>query len=336
MKKSIYELMENAAPNELPEYSVSAKRVKELAMKKIESEKKPGKIRMSAAAIAAAAAVAAAGITVIAYETGFAERAAEFFAGREKIVRTEEGYMLSDETLPVSTEDIFGIEENIREKSVSAESGGTVIELQSAMHDERTAYLFFRLTAPEGTVLNEDDYEFDRCSMDIETQPTSAASWSLSFEEASDNELYFACELYCSGNACISGLNGIRFKDLIIEDKHEENRSVVLEGEWYIPVEMNTPVKVMELIDEPTEITFTAVGESSPKTAVFKSVRLSPLSVTVKTGAYGSVPITVVMKDKTVTEELIPCGKDVYRFQRPVDTENIDCVVIGNTSLPVS
>lgn len=346
MKKDFFSIMKNYDPERDIKINLSSDRIKEKTLKKI-SLQQTRKIHFSKkfAIIAAAAAVSiTACSTALAYEFDVFDKAISFFENKNAVF---------DVNLDETDRNI--ISENLKENSISVESKGTTIQLTGSMYDENMAYFFFKLTAPEGTVLGNEIYDFKENTIVLdEHYHQGGAGWQLVFDDdnLTDNITYFTLQLGCNG-VSVQDFKEINLSDLYIPHENPADEKVILEGQWTIPLETGEPTKAIELCKEPSMVRY------EDKSAEISSLKLSPLCITfissnelwIENPYKGDMNYTVIagdqkadiniylkMKDGSICSDInmngggnADGGEDyifVYHFDKPIDIDNVESVVI--------
>lgn len=358
MKRDFYEMMKNYDPAKDNEAPLSPDRVKEKAFEKIGALPKKQKIHLSRkfAVLAAAATVSiTASLTVLAYELGAFDRAVSFFENKNAVEETK-----LDET----DRNIIG--KNLRENTAVANSDGTAIRLTGSMYDENMAYFFFELTAPEGTVFSSEQYDFKQNELDYIHNINGGIGWNLVFDDSdlTDNVTYFTLSMNCNGIS-IQDIYNLNLGDLCIVSDYPSEEEVILRGQWTIPLETGEPVEAIELCEKPSEL------KLENKIVDISSLKLSPLSLTFTSSdqlylentnigtmdniiisdnyndamLYG-VEIFIKMKDGSMYCNINPGGggsaggngvfTDIYYFDKPIDIDNVESVVIRGTEFKVN
>lgn len=296
--------MDNYDADTCPEkYSVSEKSVKKKVMVRIGAgiKRRESGFRKRAFAMAAVASVTAfAGIAAAAYETGVFQKAVNFF---------EKDSFFFDEQQVLSQTDLDVIKNNLREENIIIDSDGTTVELTGSMHDENVIYLFCRLTAPEGTVLDQNSsYDFEEICFEnpgtLGTERSCSMSLTVNFSEddnPNDNVLDFACVVQCDGEVRTDELNGIILRNLKISSDESISETggervkthEVIKGHWGIPFALGHKATMTELVNEPVEVNIPEKLKSVDKkpseknnpdtgktySLKLKSVLISPLSM---------------------------------------------------------
>lgn len=349
MKKDFFNIMKNYDPERTTNINLSSDRIKEKSLKKI-SLQQTRKIHFSKkfAIIAAAAAVSiTACFTALAYEFDVFDKAISFFENKNTAY---------DVNLDEADRNI--ISENLKESSIGIESEGTTIQLTGSMYDENMAYFFFKLTAPEGTVFGSETYDFKENTIIYDEKIHGGAGWYLVFDDdnLTDNITYFTLQLSCNGFS-IQDFREINLGDLYITHENPADEKVILEGQWTIPLETGEPTKAIELCKEPSMVHY------EDKSAEISSLKLSPLSIAfissdelylgntnigvmdniIISGNYKDamsygVNILLKMKDGSIYTDInmdgggdADGGEDcifVYHFDKPIDIDNVESVVI--------
>lgn len=352
MKKDFFKIMKNYDPKRTVKIKISPDRIKEKTLKKI-SLQQTRKIHFSKkfAVIAAAAVVAVtASFTVLAYEFNVFDKAISFFENKNAVF---------DVNLDETDRNI--ISENLKESSFSVDSEGTTIQLTGSMYDENMAYFFFTLTAPEGTVLGSETYDFKENTIVYDEKQYGGTGWQLVFDDddLTDNVTYFTLTISCSGFS-VQDFYEINLGDLYIPHDNPADEKVILEGQWTIPLETGEPTKAIEICKEPSIVHY------KDKTAEISSLKLSPLCFTfissnelwIENPYKGDMNYIVIagdqksdinvylkMKDGSIYYNInmsgggnVADGEDcifAYHFDKPVDIENVESVVIGDCEFKV-
>lgn len=352
MKKDFFSIMKNYDPERATNINISPDRIKEKSLKKI-SLQQTRKIHFSKkfAIIAAAAAVSiTACFTALAYEFDVFDKAISFFENKNTAY---------DVNLDEADRNI--ISENLKESSIGIESEGTTIQLTGSMYDENMAYFFFKLTAPEGTVFGSETYDFKENTIIYDEKIHGGAGWYLVFDDdnLTDNITYFTLQLSCNGFS-IQDFREINLGDLYITHENPADEKVILEGQWTIPLETGEPAKAIEICKEPSIVHY------KDKTAEISSLKLSPLCFTfissnelwIENPYKGDMNYTVIagdqkadinvylkMKDGSIYYNInmsgggnVAGGEDCifsYHFDKPIDIDNVESVVIGDHEFKV-
>ncbi|MGN0614565.1 MAG: hypothetical protein ACI4JB_11800 [Porcipelethomonas sp.] len=361
MKKDFFELMKNYDPERNAEINLSPDRIKEKSLKKINAKPQRRKIHFTKkfAVIAAAAAVfLTAGFTVLAYEFGVFDKAVSFFENKN-----------AADTVNLNETDRNIINENLKENSIIVESNETTIQLTGSMYDENMAYFFFKLTAPEGTVLDSETYDFKENTIVYDKKHYGGAGWCLVFDDddLTDNITYFTLKMNCNGFS-VQDCYEINLSNLYVysyfQSDNPADDKIILRGQWTIPLETGEPVEAIELCKEPSTV------KLGNKSADISGMMLSPLSLTLTSsnelylgntniGAmdkiiisnnykdamlYG-VEIFIKMKNGSIYTDINMGGggnaegnglyTDIYYFDKPIDIDNVESVVIGDCEFKV-
>lgn len=352
MKKDFFKLMKNYDPERTTNIKISSDRIKEKALNKISAQSQTRKIHFSKkfAVIAAAAVVAVtASFTVLAYEFNVFDKAISFFENKNAVF---------DVNLDETDRNI--ISENLKESSFSVDSEGTTIQLTGSMYDENMAYFFFKLTAPEGFVLDSETYDFKNNKIFFDEHSHGGAGWYLVFDDddLTDNITYFTLQFSCNGFS-VQDFYEINLGDLYIPHDNPADEKVILEGQWTIPLETGEPTKAIELCKEPSMVHY------EDKSAEISSLKLSPLCITfissdelylgntdigvmdniIISGNYKDamsygVNIFLKMKDGSIYTNINMDGGgnangggnyiSSYHFDKPIDIDNVESVVVGD------
>lgn len=335
MKKDFYEIMENYNP-EAELFSVSKESIKEKAMYKI-GQRKPEK-RFSAKRIfTSIPAVAAmmcflAGAGVIAYELSTIDRAENYF---EEHTANEQIFDENDRN---------ALNNAFKEEVTSVESNGTTIELTGSMYDENVAYFFFTMTAPEGTILDEENYGFEL--FDLKHGHNSAyggagASIEFNDDNLTDNITYFTIKLHSNG-LTVQDFFEFRLENMYSLNKRYSLDDYIVKGEWAIPLKSDVYAESIELVDESFKF------YTDTRYYRIDNIKISPISILV----YGSfdmstedVNISLIMKDGSVYDDIgFGHGGAVtfsgqyttsYALGKPIDLSAVKSIKLNDTEISV-
>jgi len=333
MKKDYFKIMKNYNP-EVTSFSVSSKNIKEKAMSKINKPKRQLQFtRRFSPVIAAAAVCITAGVGVLAYELSTLDRAENFF----------ENYNVAEETFDEN--DRTALNNVFKPEITLAESNGTTIELTGNIYDENVAYFFFTLTAPEGTVLDEESYSFEL--YDLKHEKISAygggagSTYEFNDDNLTDNITYFTVSMHCNGYQ-IQDFSEITFGDMYSWGEKADVDDLIIEGTWTIPITPDVYAESIELIDEPFNF------YTNTRYYRIDNIKISPISILV----YGSfdmstedVNISLIMKDGSVYDNIdFGHGGAVtfsgqyttsYALGKPIDLSQVKSIKLNDTEISV-
>ena len=332
MKKDYFKIMKNYNP-EITSFSVSSKNIKEKAMSKINKPKRKFQFtRKFSPVIAAAAVCITAGVGVLAYELSTLDRAENFF----------ENYNVAEETFDEN--DRVALNSVFKPEITIAESNGTTIELTGNIYDENVAYFFFTLTAPEGTVLDEENYGFELFEINHD-HPSGygSAGAVIQFDDTdlTDNITYFSIKLHSNG-LVVQDFFEFKLGNMYSLNKRYSLDDYILKGEWAIPLKSDVYAESIELIDEPFKL------YTDTRYYRIDNIKISPISILV----YGSfdmstedVNISLIMKDGSVYDNIdFGHGGAVtfsgqyttsYALGKPIDLSQIKSIKLNDTEISV-
>ncbi|MBP3673347.1 MAG: DUF4179 domain-containing protein [Oscillospiraceae bacterium] len=346
MKRKVSDLLDDIQVTDVEiEYSapLSSRRIEELTMNKITNQERKHRHIGFRLLVAAAVIAALALTTVAAYNYGGWFQ--NFFAAKN------DDY-LSEGQLTV-------LEESIVEINQSVTEGGYTLALESVFGDGTNTYLKFSLTAPEGTVLNNDYYYFDMMYGDIPQEESSEgeiSSTSMGFDIIEDDNLT---------DNIVPMLLRVQGSHINMKDPDspwklvfmnlttrvnlgtpDEGKEIIAEGKWTFEFTLPADAAVLEelnLLTEPVTIQAQTYLESS--TVPDKTVEVSMTSFTLRSLSASCTyeyseglkvdPVNVVLKDGTViTAQFSSASMDpstatvqhTFRFETPVSLDQVDYV----------
>ncbi len=339
MKKDFFEIMKNynsEKKGELPRIN----KIKEKTMSKINTEKPKRNIRFSKkfiGIVAAAAIAVTTGGVVLANELGLVDSAVMFFENnRFSISRFYDGSQNIEKT------DIEIISESLNPERVSTMSNGYTLELTGSMYDENVVFLFYKLTAPENVILDEDEYYLNCNKVNIKnTQSELALCSGTEYydDNKTDNIIYFVDKyLLCGYN--ISNFESIEYNEIrFVNEEYWEHDfrkgefdNLVVEGQWNITIDLKKPVCSLELFNKETN------NSDNIRYSGFNTVKLSPISLYPEHETLNIKRANILMKDGSVieldennTENL----NDVFAFSKPIELEKVKAVEINGAIFEV-
>ncbi len=221
--------------------------------------KKSSKHRIVAVAVAAVLVVGSVGVFAA---TGLSDRLAAFLNPTEdqkKILA--EGSTLIDQKM---------------------ESNGTTLWVKETVGDKNSVYVLFDLIAPEGTVLDQEDYSFDQFLFGSTEPGAFGMGYSieqLADDNPGDNKLTFVIS-GDSGNGLAGREMSLTLKDLRTYSIEKGDYVPVLSGKWTTDFKLD-----YKDISKSTKVdaTVNAYGD----TAKVEEVSASPLSLTVAMNGKG-------------------------------------------------
>ncbi len=334
MKKDFFEIMKNYNPD-IKSFSVSSENIKEKAMQKIgkSEEKKKFDFRRVFTSIPAIVAVGLmVGTGVIAYELSTLDRAENFF---ENYNGTDEEF---DENDRVALNSVF------KPEITFAESNGTTIELTGNIYDENVAYFFFTLTAPEGTVLDEESYFFETFDLSRNTNSAfggTGAHYEFNDDNLTDNITYFTISMHSNGYS-IQDYYEITLGAMYSWGEKAEDGDLILEGNWTIPLKSDVYAESIEVLDEPFRL------YTDTRYYRIDNIKISPISILVYASfetSYDDVNVSLIMKDGSVYDAIdFGHGGAVafsgqyttsYALGKPIDLSNVKSIKLNDTEISV-
>lgn len=329
MKKDYFKIMKNYNP-EITSFSVSSKNIKEKAMSKINKPKRKFQFtRKFSPVIAAAAVCITAGVGVLAYELSTLDRAVLFYEEHPYVPQS-----LSDNDKEV-------MNDILNEETIKVESNGATMELTSSMYDENKMLLFFKFTAPENVILDQDRYDFGDWMFHHNSDSYGSASGGMYFNDTdkTDNITYFTYEIECSGFKA-QDFTDIHFENLCLvsTDKKTFAGETVVEGEWSVPLKLSTPSEFIYLLDAPIEVC------NAERNYKIDDIKISSLSISI-TGNYWleNVNMSIIMKDGSTVDRLIEGSgnseensfTNILTFEKPIDLSQVKSIKLNDTEISV-
>lgn len=235
---------------------------------------------------------------------------------------------------------------------------GTTINLISAVSDQSTAYIWMKVTAPKGTSLPRNDYDFSDDTIDFHNQnnhTSSGANWTVIPQNDSnpnDNQKNFIIELFTGGIDLQGRELTLKLTDLSTPGKKKLTFVPVIKGTWKFDFKLgvNTPRK---------EITinraghFTAKGQNifSKYQCTVDKITLSTFSAVLEISARTNAHEQPGMRDLLILHYKDGTQKSFrqlggtgssdraalnFSFDSPIDINNISSITIGDLTVPVS
>jgi len=330
MKKDFFEIMKNYDP-EIKSFSVSSKNIKEKTMSKINVPQKRFKFakRFSFVPIVITACITTV-VGVTAYELSTLDRAVQFYEEHPHASQT------------INTEDKEVLNDLLKAETAIVESNGATMELTGSMYDENKMLLFFKLTAPENTILNQE-YCFWDDMFHHNSDSTGGASGKTYFNDTNktDNITYFTYEIDCNGFKA-QEFTDIHFENLClaITDKHRNIRigPPVVEGEWLMPLNLSTPSESVHLLDESIKI------YNPERYYRVYDIKISSLTLSIEASyELSNVDISVIMKDGSIINEVMGEGggssengfSNIYSFGKPINLSEVKSIKLNDTEISV-
>ena len=255
----------------------------------------------------------------------------------------------------------------------SVTDNGMTVTLKAAVCDQSSAYLLLDVTAPEGTVLDRDDYSFiiKLAELDIDDVGNYSGSCELRLlkdNDPTDNKKSFVLEMGYSGFDMRGRTFHLELSDFstLRQEKAEDYFTPVVKGDWtFDPITLQSDTATKELtVNQVTHFNSNAhsnapadVGSKKAETSdqcTVDSISLSSFSAIVhftgkdlKTkGDSFAVPNSLALNLKDGTKVDVPfCDGGssyktkayyVWRFDEPVDVNSVSSVTLGDLTVPVS
>ncbi len=332
MKKDFFEIMKNYNP-EIKSFSVSSENIKENTMSKINKPKRKFQFtRKFSPVIAVTLACITAGVGVLAYELSTLDRAVQFY----------EEHPYASQTINEKDKEV--LTDLLKAETTIVESNGATMELTGSMYDENKMLLFFKFTAPENIVLDQE-YCFGDWMFDLDSESTGGASGKIYFNDTdrTDNITFFTYEIDCDGFKA-QEFTSIHFEDLClaIKDKHRNTRigSPVVKGEWLMPLNLSTPSESVYLLDESIKI------YNPERYYRVYDIKISSLTLWIEASyEITNVDISVIMKDGSIINEVMGEGggsagsengfSNIYSFGKPINLSEVKSIKLNDTEISV-
>jgi Chloramphenicol O-acetyltransferase len=314
--------------------------LKKTALKRTPSAaKKCGRVLLIAAAVVTCAAVtaAASGVNLGSLFRGYFEQNAANSGSKP-----ETAAVLTDSQ--VETLDKSGSMLN-----QSAVDNGTTITVKAAVGDKSGAYILLDVVAPEGTVLDRDDYTFNKMGIYVQSKNSKIV---YSYEsngrnisaqkdtDPKDNKKSFILKFSGSWLDLTDTDIDLALSDLVIYGQP------VLKGNWNLKFHLNFDTSIKH-------ISVDKLIKYNTEPIIIDKVDLSPFSAVVDftfqdhnlVGANFPIPdMVVTLSDHT--QQTITCtscmtdssGKygSSYVFNEPLDLSKVKSISFGELKIPVN
>lgn len=253
----------------------------------------------------------------------------------------------------------------------SVTDNGTTVTLKAAVCDRSSAYLLLELTAPEGTKLSRNDYNFDDSSLDFTASGTQgySAGWdvkALKDSNPDDNRKSFMLHYSIAGVDLRGRQVKLSLKNLSTPSTKKMDYDHVIEGTWnFKPFTLQSDAKTKDLtvhkaahfkpwVNPQAPAAERKKAEKESYQCTVNTVKISSLSLLAdfsgkssgKEGDDPAVPFSIVLHLKNGTQiQVENNGPGIgsgtgtstsYEFDAPVDVEQISSVTIGDLTVPVS
>lgn len=355
-------LLEAAAP-------LSAQRIKELTMSKIEKKKNPVRkgTRIISKILIAAAVISAMTITAAAASRDD-NWLSLFLRRREQGAMTDSQVRYISENTKNAASERAGVDDSAgaAEKTKpaplgSATADGYTVTVDAVLADAKDAYILLTLSTPEGAALDADDYYFDTGSQ------LKRDGRRLSFLDESGKRTYNTPDGNTASMFCAFRLPDFyedSFTDgkpftLALNELHgvwgtgesAEDR-LISSGTWEMEITFQADGASLELPVEPfavplmPDVNVPEDEKGEGTEAYITAIRLSPLSMALQFGVEGDQEYGnqfpesyVVLRGgeriqltQRVTD--IPGGTAGFSANAPIVLEGVDYVLIGSQKIP--
>lgn len=350
MNRKISDLLDDYNEAELDlttKTPLSAERIRELTMSKIENKNQKPK-RIAFRVLAAAALIAALMMSVFAAEKmlTYENWLDDFFS--DKTVTAE-----------ITENQKALLEQGLEEINQSVTSNGWTVTLEQALTDGYSSFVTCRVTAPEGTVLDGLEYNFDEIpvelfgdSVDDGKYGGTIAGWHMPEDpDKTDNSILLVLRINLSDPAqraepaTDGAVKTFTVNTLKVWDE-EGSWETVAEGEWTFTFsfgDTDAMTAEVEMLPEPVTCTGRRwmVQQIFDVSVQVTSFRLRSLSATLVyeeplTGYWDGIrldDIFIVMKDGTRIKADYSMGvnchgtfESTYKFDVPISIADVDYV----------
>ncbi len=236
---------------------------------------------------------------------------------------------------------------------------GTTVTVKAAVGDKSGAYILLDVTAPEGTVLDRDDYDFEEMPIDFHVDNTKkkggegfSISWDIfnqKDENPSDNQKAFVLRISSAGLDLQGREIGLSLVNLSTQGKKKLTFDHVVEGQWNLNFKLDYSSDTKDLaVDKEAHYT--------GYTSTIKNISLSPLSAAV-TSVYEENSQSDKSVDVPPLPDLIVAYRDgttqtiqqngpgsggkngftsLYCFDAPIELSNVASIALGDLTIPIS
>ena len=119
------------------------------------------------------------------------------------------------------------------EREVTA--NGTTVRARQIVGDSHNLYLLFDVIAPEGTVLNQEQYHFNQAYASVSTNSTGYYFESLPDDNPNDNKISMVLNLEADGKMTGKTLR-LDLADLAVYVPEKADFETIIEGNWLLEV----------------------------------------------------------------------------------------------------
>ena len=259
--------------------------------------------------------------------------------------------------VPLSESQVAYIHENTVDISRSVTHEGYTVSVECAISDGYTLYMNVKLTAPEGVVLNADDYGFvyqnrSQFYPADGSNPARSGSWHMVNDDPNDNTVYFPMKW--QGEGLHIGSKWILDLTDVAQYQQREDGSleetILAKGNFRFEITIaGTGDYEVELLEQPLAYTAKVYDSDTEYREVeiaLTSVVLRPMSANIKIEGWndtfrlaGFAMLKVVMKDGTAVEMTMRSGgngENGYSLSAPVIMEEVDHILLPDgTGIPM-
>lgn len=320
--------------------------------RKAPKTKRIGRVCLIAAAAVACTAVtaAAAGFNVGGLFRGYFERGTQAAAGAPESAAS------------LTRSQIMVLDKSGRPVNRSVTDNGTTITVKAAVADKNSAYILLDVTAPEGTILDRDDYGFEEMSIDLHDADEKGKNWNSVLcdqkdENTRDNKKTYVLRINSSGLDLQGREIGLSLTNLstLREDGLTYDYDYAAKGSWKFDFKLGGGTDPKKLtVKRTAHYIGTNLTKNATLECTVETVSLSALSATVDFSGgnlldshnYPEIPgyMTIQYRDgtKITTTHNGPGHGDKqnyttsYAFDAPIDVDSISSVTIGDLTVPVS
>lgn len=306
--------------------------------------KAPKAKRIGRVCLIAAAAVTCTAVTAAA--AGF--NVGELFRGY-----FEHGTRAAGSAASLTQSQILVLDKSGKPVGQSVTDNGTTITVKAIMGDKSKAYLLLDVTAPVGSWLKRDDYDFEEDRIDFHHQNgegSSSTGWDLLSQpdaNPNDNKKTFLLRISSVG-LDLQGRNiSLSLVNLSIPGKEKLSFDPVIKGTWKFDFTLDYPTASKELTVN--RVTHYKGCDNKAYEYIVKRVSLSAFSVIADLSGKNmtrlGIPSSITIRYRNGTQATLPypggagCSTGctlVKSFDKPVDIDSISSVTIGDLTVPVS
>lgn len=259
---------------------------------------------------------------------------------------------------PVSEQQIADLEEAASPLSQSVTDQGWTMQLLSTFGDSHSAYIVFDMIAPQGTVLNGDQYRFETPYLMMQDSSLGYSIESLEDDDKTDNRIRFVLQMNTQQD--INGQNiTLNFNNL--QQYTQQEMQTIVNGTWKTEIQMDYKDLSFSV---PADQKIPLLGG----TVEVHSLLVSPLSVTVEMqgdlikqmdeeppapGESTEANVTLYFKDGSTLnydashaaeDDMLSAGSSIegrqqiqtVSFRHMIDVGTLESIQINGVDFPVS